>query len=48
MEYERKTLNLFKNGYLPTKDVNDNYTPRFYLIKLIKDDKIESGLKRMN
>ncbi len=41
MEYENKILNLFKNGYLITKDVNDNNIPRFYLTKLIKDNKIE-------
>ena len=41
MKYENKILNLFKNGYLTTKVVNDNNIPRFYLTKLIKDDKIE-------
>ena len=41
MEYEKRILNLFKNGYLITKDVNNNNIPRFYLTKLIKDDKIE-------
>ena len=41
MEYENKILNLFKNGYLTTKDVNDNNIPRFYLTKLIKEGKIE-------
>ena len=41
MEYENKILNLFKNGYLTTKDVTDNNIPRTYLTKLIKEDKIE-------
>ena len=41
MEYEKRILNLFKNGYLSVKDVNDNNIPRFYLTKLIKDNKIE-------
>ena len=41
MEYENKILNLFKNSYLTTKDVNDNNIPRFYLTKLIKEGKIE-------
>lgn len=41
MEYENRILKLFKNGYLSTKDVNDNNIPRFYLTKLIKNDKIE-------
>ncbi len=41
MEYESKILKLFKNGYLTTKDVNDNNIPRFYLTKLIKENKIE-------
>ena len=41
MEYENRILNLFKNGYLTTKDVNDNNIPRFYLTKLIKEGKIE-------
>ena len=41
MEYENKILKLFKNGYLITKDVNDNNIPRFYLTKLIKENKIE-------
>ena len=41
MEYENKILKLFKNGYLTTKDVNDNNIPRTYLTKLIKEDKIE-------
>lgn len=41
MEYRNKILNLFKNGYLTTKDVNDNNIPRTYLTKLIKENKIE-------
>ena len=41
MEYRNKILNLFKNGYLTTKDVTDNNIPRFYLTKLIKEGKIE-------
>ncbi len=41
MEYESKILNLFKNSYLTTKDVNDNNIHRFYLTKLIKEGKIE-------
>ena len=41
MKYEEKILNLFKNGYLTTKDVNDNEIPRFYLTKLMKENKIE-------
>ena len=40
MEYENKILNLFKNGYLTTKDVTDNNISRIYLTKLIKEDKI--------
>lgn len=39
MEYENKILNLFKNGYLTTKDVNDNNIPRFYLLNLLKKTK---------
>ena len=41
MEYEKKILSLFKNGYLFVKDVNNNNIPRLYLTKLIKDNKIE-------
>ena len=41
MGYENKILNLFKNGYLTTKDVVSNNIPRIYLTKLVKDDKIE-------
>ena len=41
MEYENKILNLFKNGYLSTKDVVNNNIPRTYLTKLIKEGKIE-------
>ena len=41
MDYENRILNLFKNGYLNTKDVVSNNIPRFYLTKLIKDNKIE-------
>ena len=41
MDYEIKILKLFKNGYLTTKDVTDNNIPRFYLTKLIKENKIE-------
>lgn len=41
MEYENNILNLFKNGYLRTKDVVNNKIPRTYLTKLIKEDKIE-------
>lgn len=41
MQYETKILNLFKNGYLSTKDVVSNNIPRTYLTKLIKEGKIE-------
>lgn len=41
MKYENKILNVFKNGYLNTKDVTNNGIPRFYLTKLIKENKIE-------
>lgn len=41
MQYENKILNLFKNGYLSTKDVVSNNIPRTYLTKLIKEGKIE-------
>lgn len=41
VEYESKILNLFKNGYLSTKDVVSNNIPRIYLTKLIKEGKIE-------
>ena len=41
MKYESKILNLFKNGYLTTKEVNENNIPRVYLTKLVKDTQIE-------
>lgn len=41
MKYENKILNLFKNGYLTTKDVTENNIPHIYLTKLIREDKIE-------
>ena len=41
MEYENRILNLFKNGYLTTKDITDNNIPRIYLTKLIEKNKIE-------
>ena len=41
MGYENKILNLFKNGYLTTKDVVNNNIPRTYLTKLVKEGKIE-------
>lgn len=41
MEYENKILNLFKKGYLTTKDVTEHNIPRTYLTKLIKENKIE-------
>ncbi len=41
MEYEKRILKLFKNGYLTTKDVTNNNIPRLYLTRLTKDDKIE-------
>ena len=41
MEYENKILNLFRNGYLTTRDVTTNNIPRIYLTKLIKENKIE-------
>ena len=43
MKYEDRILKLFKNEYLTTKDVNDNDIPRFYLTKLIKENKIKKG-----
>ncbi len=41
MNYEEKILNLFKNGYLETKNVVENNIPKTYLSKLIKENKIE-------
>lgn len=41
MEYENEILNLFRNGYLTTKEVTNNNIPRTYLTKLIKENKIE-------
>ena len=41
MEYENKILNLFRNGYLTTKEVTNNNIPRTYLTKLIKENNIE-------
>lgn len=41
MQYENKILNLFRNGYLTTKEVTNNNIPRTYLTKLIKENKIE-------
>ena len=41
MKYENKILNLFRNGYLTTRDVTTNNIPRVYLTKLIKENKIE-------
>lgn len=36
MKYEIIILNLFKNGYLTTKDVTNNNISRTYLTKLVK------------
>ena len=41
MKYEIIILNLFKNGYLTTKDVTNNNISRTYLTKLVKENKIE-------
>lgn len=41
MKYEIIILNLFKNGYLNTKDVTNNNISRTYLTKLVKENKIE-------
>ena len=41
MKYEIIILNLFKNGYLITKDVTNNNISRTYLTKLVKENKIE-------
>ena len=41
MKYEIVILNLFKNGYLTTKDVTNNNISRTYLTKLVKENKIE-------
>ena len=41
MKYEIIILNLFKNGYLTTKDVANNNISRTYLTKLVKENKIE-------
>ena len=45
MKYEIIILNLFKNGYLTTKDVTNNNISRTYLAKLVKENKIE-GVSR--
>ena len=41
MKYENRILNLFKNGYLMTKEVTAHNIPRIYLTKLVKENKIE-------
>ena len=41
MNYEEKILKLFKNEYLETKDVAKNNIPKIYLLKLLKENKIE-------
>ena len=41
MEYEKRILSLFKNGYLFTKDVYNNNIPRIYLTRLIKNKTVE-------
>ncbi len=41
MNYEDEILGLFDNGYLFTKKVSEKNIPRYYLTKLVKDDKIE-------
>ena len=41
MKYEDKILELFKDGYLTTKDVTENNIPRTYLTKLTKENEIE-------
>ena len=46
MKYEIIILNLFKNGYLTTKDVVNNNIPRTYLTKLVKEGKIPQGKKQ--
>ncbi len=41
MEYADRILNLFKNGYLTTQDVNEQNIPRIYLTKLVQSGEIE-------
>lgn len=41
MNYENRIINLFNNGYLTTKVVNEAHIPHFYLTKLVKSGKIE-------
>ena len=41
MEYEKKILKLFENGYLTTKSIVNNGIPRIYLTKLVKNGVIE-------
>ena len=41
MKKDNKILNLFKNGYLTTKDVVSSGIPKVYLTKLIKKNVIE-------
>ena len=41
MKNDNKILNLFKNGYLTTKDVVSSGIPKVYLTKLIKKNVIE-------
>lgn len=41
MKYENRILNLFKNGYLMTKEVTAHNIPRIYLTKLVEENKIE-------
>ena len=41
MNYEERILNLFKNGYLCTKEVSEHNIPNIYLTKLVRKGKIE-------
>lgn len=41
MKYKNEILNLFKNGYLTTKEVMNQNIPRIYLSRLVNEDIIE-------
>ena len=41
MNYEKKILNLFNNGYLRNKDLVDNNIPSVYLTRLVNNNVIE-------
>ena len=47
MDYEKRIIDLFENGYLNTSTVVKNHIPKVYLTKLVRNNIINLNIQCM-